>query len=138
MTFGSVVGIRILRSIQLLLLAAAVDMRPQSSEPIQAWLFLIPILLAEGILTLVVCARLDATGISYCRWSVWRTVDWSSVESIKAQRLAGLLTIKLANRPLWRRYLLLGRAKGHVASRADLRDQISALQSLAHAALQRH
>jgi len=107
--FGSRARIVWLRIVQVLLLVAIVLSRPQASEPLGAWLVVVPLALSEIVLYRVVFARITADGVEYQRWGKWKLVGWTEVEKATQRPYTGSVSIKIAGRPLWSRYLLLGR-----------------------------
>lgn len=108
-----------LRIVQLTLLVALVLLRPQASEPPVSWLVVIPFVLAEIVLYRVVYARLTAEGIEYRRWGKWKFIGWAEVEKATKHPYTGSISLKIAARPLWSRYLLLGRPTPPLSSAID-------------------
>ena len=108
--FGNLVTIKILRIMQVIVLAGIFFMKPQASESTASWLVFIPIALAEFILWRVVFARLTDSGIEYLRWGKWRIALWDDIKSVKMQPLTGLISVRIGGRPFWNQHLLLGRS----------------------------
>jgi hypothetical protein len=109
--FGGRFRIIFLRSMQFTLLFGSFLMRPQASEPLASWSAFLPILFSEIVLCRVVYARLTPKGIEYRRWRRWILIEWEDLEEVKKQSFTGLLALKIGRRPLWTRYVLLGRAR---------------------------
>jgi hypothetical protein len=129
-SFGSRVGIGWLRFVQLILLTAFVIGRPQPSEPTWSWIGVVPFLLVEIMLSYVVQGRLTSDGFEYRRWGKWRTLTWLQIESVSEHGLAGTISIKRIDSPIWSRYLLLGRPKPSLTSATDDTEGAVMLKSL--------
>jgi hypothetical protein len=123
MTYEVVCGSRgmivYLRIVQALLLVAVLLLRPQASEPPASWFVVIPFVLAEIVLYRVVYARLTAEGIEYRRLGKWKFIGWPEVETATMRPFTGSISLKIAGRPLWSRYLLLGRPTPPLSSVID-------------------
>lgn len=106
--FGSRWKILYLRVIQVIVGCGFILFHPQGSEPAAAWLGAIPFVLAETALYRIVYARLTRDGIEYLRWGRWRLVSWADIKNVTQRRYVGTVSLQLAGRPLWSRFLFLG------------------------------
>jgi hypothetical protein len=107
--FGSRGAVVYLRIVQLVLIVAAFLLRPQTSEPLASWLIVIPFTVAEAVLYRVVFARLTEDGMEYRRWGKWKSIVWTDMERVSRHPSIGTISLEIANRRWWNKYLLLGR-----------------------------
>lgn len=99
------------RVVQLGVLLGMVAMRPASGGAVGAWVYLLPLCVVEVALYGIVDGRVVDGGIEYRRWFRWRLVTWDSIERARQNPYTREITLRLANRSLFGRYLFLGRPR---------------------------
>jgi len=60
----------------------------------------------ESFMFSMVFASLNEHGLAYFRWGKWKEISWAEMGYGGAGPI-GFISVKLRNRPIWCRYLLL-------------------------------
>ena len=131
-TFGSPAKIGFLRAIQVALVVGIVLFLPQASEPRATWLAFVPLVLAEFVLYRVVYARLTSEGLEYRRWRKWKLIKWTEMTRATEHPYTRQISLEIARRPFWRRYLLLSRPTPALSAALDNNSGAARLNALIH------